>query len=116
MFGKRLAALSVFLLIFSSAHAEEKLSAVLASMTEAQFRETQQAANGGDARALTLVAMAYQEGQFVQRNEDTAFRLLRKAADQGFPPAQNMLGSAYELGSGTYSDKEIASRRRNLRN
>ena len=57
-------------------------------------------ADGGDAEAQTVLALAYHSGILLKNDEVEALRLLRKAADQGFVAAQESLGIFYATGVG----------------
>ena len=67
-------------------------------------------ATSGEAVAQYELAVKYQNGDGVSRNDGRAFEWFRKAAEQGNPAAQNALGIAYSTGAGTAQDKEEALR------
>ena len=63
------------------------------------------AAKQGDAESQMAVGASYSTGQNgVGRNLKEAVRWLRKSADQGFGPAQMMLGIHYSRGLGVEED------------
>jgi uncharacterized protein len=53
-------------------------------------------ANAGDAAAENLVAIEYQKGDVVPRDFEQAANWYRKAADQGYAPAQYSLGLLFQ--------------------
>lgn len=57
-------------------------------------------ANAGDPEAETLLALALHSGELLKRNDAEALRLLRKAANQGYMPAQESLGIFSIMGIG----------------
>lgn len=66
------------------------------------------AADQGDAKALNCLAMRYQTGQGVTKDEKKAFELIKRSADQGFNKAQNNLGDCYRFGEGVEVDFQEA--------
>jgi TPR repeat protein len=62
--------------------------------------ELEKKADGGDAEAETLLALAYHSGGLLKNDETEALRLLHKAADGGFVAAQESLGIFYATGVG----------------
>ena len=63
----------------------------------------ERAAQGGDVRAMYVVAISYAEGKGVTRDDYEAVKWLQPAAARGHAPAQRMLGQMYERGRGTPS-------------
>lgn len=57
-------------------------------------------ANGGDARAQTVVAIMHKYGESVPVDISAAFNWYRKAAMQGYPPAQYNTGVMLAEGNG----------------
>lgn len=62
------------------------------------------AAEDGEAWAAFNLALSFQVGQGVPRNEREAVRWYRLAADKGYASAQANLGYCYEIGSGVAID------------
>jgi hypothetical protein len=67
------------------------------------------AAEGGFAPAQFNLALAYQEGKVVARDDAKAFLWMGKAAEQGVALAQARLGTMYGLGAGTRADPQQAA-------
>ena len=67
-------------------------------------------ADGGDARARTLIAQDYLRGEGLPQNDVAAARWSLLAAAQGQPVAQYMLGTLYQQGAGLASDPHAAFR------
>jgi len=67
-------------------------------------------AETGDAGAQRNLGKAYEAGNGVPQNDQTALQWLRKAADQGDHSAENDLGTMYRFGEGVPRDKEEAVR------
>ena len=63
----------------------------------------------GIARAQRLLAMRYQRGRGVPKNEALAFYWMQLAAQQNFAMAQRSLGELYENGAGIALDIGQAS-------
>jgi TPR repeat protein len=51
---------------------------------------------------------AYETGDGVRQDFSAASRWYRKAADRGYPPAQNNMGGLYEAGAGVRQDQQQA--------
>jgi TPR repeat protein len=66
-------------------------------------------ASQGIARAQRLLAMRYQRGRGVPKDEAIAFYWMQFAAQQNFAMAQRSLGELYENGSGIALDISVAS-------
>ena len=63
------------------------------------LREFLPLANGGNAHAQFALGVMYYEGEGVPKDYSQAENWYRKAAEQGFAPAQNNLGLMYDNGS-----------------
>lgn len=50
------------------------------------------------ARAMHLLASAYEDGRGVERNAAKALELYTQAAEIGHTPSMQLLGSAHQLG------------------
>ena len=66
-------------------------------------------ASQGIARAQRLLALRYQRGRGVPKDEAIAFYWMQLAAQQNFAMAQRSLGELYENGSGIALDIGVAS-------
>jgi TPR repeat protein len=71
-------------------------------------------AERGDARAQTLLGLAYATGRGVPQYFSAAVYWYQRAAEQGNPNAQYLLGLAYDKGQGVAQDKIIAEKWLNL--
>jgi TPR repeat protein len=69
---------------------------------------TRHAAESGDARSQTKLAIAYADGKFIPKDDAQAVYWYRKAADQGDGGAQIILGERYARGEGVPKDKSQA--------
>ncbi len=67
-------------------------------------------AEGGDSTAAVAVALMYDSGMEVAKDQSEAARWYRIAADKGNPEGQNSLGSMYQAGEGVPRDYEQALR------
>ena len=65
-------------------------------------------AEAGDAESQIRLAMCYESGKGVPRDEAEVLKWARKAADQGDPIGQNILGRYYFNGTGIPQDHEEA--------
>ncbi len=71
-------------------------------------KDLQAGAARGDLASLVLVAMVFLEGDGVEKSPEEGARLLKKAADAGYAPAQRQLAKCYATGMGVPLDKEAA--------
>lgn len=60
------------------------------------FHYYSNAAYGGDSEGQLYLAIMYLRGEGVERDYEKAFEWTEKSAKQGYAPAQNELGKAYE--------------------
>lgn len=67
-------------------------------------------AQSGDAGAQFELGRAYEDGQGLPQDDDSAVMWFRKAAEQGNAKAQSSLGTMYSVGRGVPRDKEEAVR------
>jgi TPR repeat protein len=67
-------------------------------------------AEEGDASAELSIGKAYEGGNGVPQNDESAVKWYRKAADQGNAEAENRLGVMYRVGQGVSRDEEEAVR------
>jgi TPR repeat protein len=87
---------------WSSKSGDQLLASVLARVSLAQIKAL---ANTGDARAQTLVAIAFDWGRGGEAQDFAqAMTWYRKAADQGYARAQNNIGHLYDHGQGVKQD------------
>jgi hypothetical protein len=66
-------------------------------------------AEGGDARAQSLVGQLYYRGRGVKQDDYQAANWFRRAAEQGEPAAQLYLGNLYAEGQGVPQDSHEAA-------
>jgi len=64
----------------------------------------------GHAQAQAVLGWMYMTGSGVQRDDASALRWLRSAADQGNTTAQNNLGIIYAQGRGVPADRAEAEK------
>lgn len=62
----------------------------------------------GSVKDAVDLYLLYDTGDFGEPDPDRALPWLRRAAQQGFPPAQMLLGKAYALGNGVDRDMTFA--------
>jgi TPR repeat protein len=79
-------------------------------LTATELTNLRASADGGDASAQFSLGKAYEDGNGVLQNDESAVEWYRKAADQGNADAENRLGVMYRLGRGMSPDKEEAVR------
>jgi hypothetical protein len=65
-------------------------------------------AETGYAPATYALGMAYYDGKGVRRNYQEAFEKLLKAAEAGYPDAQNMIATYYENPPGDVIERDLA--------
>ena len=61
-------------------------------------------AGNNDVEAVHILGMRYIDGNGVERDKDLGFSMVKKAADQGYAPAECDLGFLYYVGRGTNVD------------
>jgi len=76
-----------------------------------RFDAMKSKASKGDAEAQVGLAMLYAHGVGVSRDPAKAVKWLRKAAEQGFPRAQCLLGLAYSNGEGVKKPDKVEAAR-----
>lgn len=79
-------------------------------LTQAEVSDLKVKAEQGDAVAQWTLGKAYEQGNGVAPNANSAAIWYRKAADQGNAAAENDLGIMYRIGDGVNRDKEEAVR------
>jgi len=80
------------------------------TLSQAEVSNLKTKAETGDASAQFSLGKAYEDGNGVQQNDESAVKWYQKAADQGNAEAENRLGVMYRLGKGVSPDKEEAVR------
>lgn len=73
-----------------------------------EVAELRAKAESGDAVAQVRLGEAYRKGAGVPKNEELAYKWIRKAAEQGNAQAEDDLGTIYRLGEGVARDKNEA--------
>ncbi len=87
---------------WSTRSGDQVLASVLARVNLAQIKAL---ANTGDARAQTLVGLAFDWGKGGEAQDFAqAMTWYRKAADQGYAAAQFVIGVLYDFGQGVKQD------------
>src|SRR5438046_3524186 len=74
------------------------------TITSANFRQVQQAASRGDARAQYDLGTYYARTDVPEHNDALALQWLQKSAEQGLADAQHALGMMYLEARGTKQD------------
>jgi TPR repeat protein len=75
-----------------------------ASEAAAAMQQLQRDADGGDARAQSRLAVAYELGRGVPKDEEKAAKYYRLAAEKGQVESQYFLGRLYAQGAGVSKD------------
>jgi TPR repeat protein len=83
---------------------------VQSQLTATESSSLRAKAEGGDASAQFSLGKAYEEGNGVPQDDETAAKWYRKAADQHDAVAENHLGVMYRTGRGVDRDKEESVR------
>jgi hypothetical protein len=89
------------LLYLGNAYRSGEMGLVVSDKKAAKLLK--RAAELGNANAMQNLAAQYDAGEGVKKDKKKATQLIRKAADQGFPPAQCSLGIMCEK-EGNFSD------------
>jgi len=76
--------------------------------TSQKFKFAQEAAKRGDARAQFDLAMMYQKGDGVTRNERLAFKYFHKAARKNHAEAKFQMGLSFAQGKGVKKQSQLA--------
>ena len=74
-----------------------------------EFLEMEALAEQGDVEAQFYVAIMYDNGEGVPKNDKTAVKWYTKAAEQGYAKAQSNLGLLYDNGEGVLSIRGLSS-------
>lgn len=73
------------------------------------FQKNLEAAKGGNAEAEYYVGRCYHRGEYVEKDEEQAFKWYHKSAEHGNAKAQTCLGACYELGNGVKQNYSSAA-------
>jgi len=73
---------------------------LLASACSAESSNAKISSNQNTPAEIYELVLAYYEGDSVPEDDDKAFELFQKAADQGYAPAKHYLGIMYYEGLG----------------
>ena len=76
--------------------------------TSQKFRFAQEAAKRGDTRAQFDLAMMYQRGEGVNKNEKLAFKYFHKAARKNHAEAKFQMGLCFAEGRGVKKQSQLA--------
>ena len=83
-------------------------SNLITSACSAESSNTPILSNQSTAAEIYELGLAYYEGDSVPEDDDKAFELFQKAANQGYAPAKHYLGIMYYEGSGVEQDYQKA--------
>lgn len=98
MYAKTLSVLLLFFSTLTFAGEKEAKIAIEKGDYPTAIKEYTALAEAGDATSQLILGVAYSMGEVVPRDEKLAEQWARKAALQGKPEAQYLLGYAYEFG------------------
>ena len=76
--------------------------------TSQKFKFAQEAAKRGDARAQFDLAMMYQKGEEINKNERLAFNYFHKAARKNHAEAKFYMGLSFAQGRGVKKQSQLA--------
>ena len=94
----------MFTLLLLSSVTVFQLSAQQTKTDLKPFEEVKAKAAGGDADSAYQLGLRYYNGDGVRKDLAEAAKWFRKAAEQGFAPAQSDLGRSYHNGEGVPQD------------
>lgn len=83
-------------------------SNLITSACSAEYSNTPILSNQSTPTEIYKLGLAYYEGDSVPEDDDKAFELFQKAANQGYAPAKHYLGIMYYEGSGVEQDYQKA--------
>lgn len=83
----------------------------LAALTPLDFHALLSQAESGDREAQYWVAQVYGEGRLVQKDEAVLNEWMLRSAEQGYAPAQEMVGMMYAGVNGDYGKADMWLRR-----
>jgi len=113
-------ALPIFLVIFllvgvlpAQQNADPRLatSTHLAALTQSDLNDLLSQAQSGDREAQYWVGQVYGEGRLVPKSYDICRDWLLRSAEQGYAPAQEMMGMSYMGANGDYGKADMWLRR-----
>src|SRR6266576_2275945 len=85
---------------FGGLSTEYELLSKARSLSLDDLKVLEDKATAGDPEAETILALAYHSGVLLKNDESEALRLLQRAANQGYMPAEESLGIFYATGIG----------------
>jgi TPR repeat protein len=83
----------------------------LAALTPLDFHALLSQAESGDREAQYWVAQVYGEDRLVPKNDAVSRDWMRRSVEQGYAPAQEMVGMSYMGANGDYSKADMWLRR-----
>jgi uncharacterized protein len=86
-------------------------SAHLAALTQGDFRTLLSQAESGDREAQYWVGQVWQEGRLVPKDSDVSAEWMLRSAEQGYAPAQEIVGMMYMGPKGDYGKADMWLRR-----
>ena len=104
----------VFLLVAAlSAQSDLRVGtyARLTTLTQGDFRTLLSQAESGDREAQYWVGQVYAEGRLVPKNSTASTEWMLKSAEQGYAPAQEIVGMTYMGPKGDYGEADMWLRR-----
>jgi uncharacterized protein len=92
---------------------EPRLATVarLAALTQGDFRVLLPQAESGDREAQYWVGQVYGEGRLVPKDFSVSDEWMRRSAEQGYAPAQEIVGMSYMGANGDYGKADMWLRR-----
>lgn len=78
------------------------------SVSQNIFQKNLEIAKEGNADAEYYVGCCYHRGEYVEKDEEQAFKWYHKSAQHGNAKAQTCLGACYELGNGVKQNYSLA--------
>jgi TPR repeat protein len=83
----------------------------LAGLTQSDFHTLLSQAESGDSEAQYWVGQVYGEDRLVPKNDAVSHDWMRRSAEQGYAPAQEMVGMSYMGANGDYGKADMWLRR-----
>ena len=113
-------ALPIFLVIFilvgvlpAQQNADSRLATIahLAALKESDVNDLLSQAQSGDREAQYWVGQVYEEGRLIPKSYAVSREWMLKSAEQGYAPAQEIVGRMYMGASGDYGKADMWLRR-----
>jgi len=113
-------ALQILLVIFllvgvlpAQQNADPRLATIahLAALTQSDLDDLLSQAQSGDREAQYWVGQVYEEGRLVPKSYAVSREWMLKSAEQGYAPAQEIVGRMYMGATGDYGKAEMWLRR-----